>query len=94
MFNRKNKITVKHYVLYFMTLDGEIHKCTKFNYLDTTQINCPVTEWMLIDHKDFLFDDDFNFYPIATVKKIWSECDNQVEVDEREYGTWYEVEKK
>lgn len=86
------KITVKHYVLYFKTLDGVEHECTKFNYIDTEQINCPVTEWILIDNKDFLFDDKFTYYPMSAIAKIWSVCDKQTEVNEREYGIWYKVD--
>lgn len=84
MFNffKKNTplIEVIHYSVYFKTIDGNKHQYTHFRYVDPTQLNCAIPEYLMCEIKmdGYLEDDDGLMYPLQNVVQIeWKEDTRQ-----------------
>lgn len=71
-------ITLRHYIIYFKTVDGELHTFTKLAYCDESSINCSALEMYLIG-KERLEDDTGAYYPMSNVVKVYAELDDVIE---------------
>lgn len=69
MFKNK-KITVTRFEITFKTVDNEYHKYITKGFYDTNKIvDGNFLTYFLID-KDFLYDNEYNAYPINNIIKI------------------------
>ena len=62
--------TLKKYTLVFETVDGKTHTNHYINYMDDNTISCSPLEYFLINHEDFLIDDEGNCYPVCNIISI------------------------
>ena len=70
MFKNKNKITVARFEITFKTVDNEYHKYITRDFYDTDKIVDGNFLTYFLINKDFLYDNEYNAYPMDNIIKI------------------------
>ena len=91
IFKNKNKITVARFEITFKTVDNEYHKYITKSFYDTDKIvDSNFLTYFLIG-KDFLYDNEYNAYPINNIIKITAkELITKVVEEENDFTVYYE----
>lgn len=91
LFKDNKKVTVTRFKVIFKTVDGEMHKRITNDYYDVSKIsNNNVLGYYLIG-KDFLYDSEYNAYPIHNIIKItMEEVESKVVEEESQFTVIYE----
>lgn len=88
--------TVYHYTVHFVTIDGNNHTFTKYNYAARDNLICTVPEYIMTDIKSdgYLYDDNMTMYPLNNIISISWECDDIIEgIPLKENKIFYEIPK-
>lgn len=97
MDSRMSTTTIRHFVCYFLTVDGEKHSYSKFRYIDEDAIRCSGPEYIMMDIRSdgYIKDDNGIMYPLQNILSISWKCDDEIkDVYASEYKIFYDKNSK